>query len=190
MSAGSWFCSILVYMTSRPTSRFGTGFQIERVPTFHTLKFGVAAGERHSASRSNTTQRADRALRRGAEQRLRRAVVRRRAVVAEQGRTESRRPVVLDARADRPRRGQLMTRRAGRREVAEDRVERPGRGDGAAVEAHEVRSSRPARRRTSRHTRERLHCTRLRRRTGRPWPTAGSRSRPRRPRSRSRPPEP
>ena len=28
-------------MTSRPTSRFGTGFQIERVPTFHTLKSGL-----------------------------------------------------------------------------------------------------------------------------------------------------
>ena len=28
-------------MTSRPTSRFGTGFQIVRVPMFHTLKSGL-----------------------------------------------------------------------------------------------------------------------------------------------------
>src|SRR5262245_20760557 len=39
--AASCLVSSFVYMNSRPISRFGTGFQIVRVPTFHTLKSGL-----------------------------------------------------------------------------------------------------------------------------------------------------
>src|SRR5260221_641039 len=41
VSAGSNFVSILLYRISTPTSRFFTGFQIDRVPICHVAKSGL-----------------------------------------------------------------------------------------------------------------------------------------------------
>src|SRR5947209_15604220 len=38
---GSKWLSICEYITSRPISRFGTGFHTVRAPTDHTSKFGL-----------------------------------------------------------------------------------------------------------------------------------------------------
>src|SRR2546423_726418 len=41
---GSCLVSTRVYMTSRPISNCGAGFQIVRTPAFHTLKSGLQPG--------------------------------------------------------------------------------------------------------------------------------------------------